>query len=130
MGYVRDKHHNEVKCLCEKEACGCDGHCTFTTDEYVYLCDLHLSAGKLKVELASSESNLEKVKQVMDAAMEQSCRQFAKMQTELDQLRRLVRELADGLIWMSGSSDFAPEGKAHKGFVDTIRPLLDRASGL
>jgi hypothetical protein len=37
-----------------------------------------------------------------------------------------VAELRDALIWCSGSADFGPGGKAHKGWVKKCRPLLDR----
>ncbi len=35
-----------------------------------------------------------------------------------------VSELVEALEWCSGSADFAPEGKARKGWVKLCQPLL------
>jgi len=51
--------------------------------------------------------------------------------TERDQLRAERDELREALIWMSGSADFGPGGKAEAGF-SKIRHLLaarDRDGG-
>jgi hypothetical protein len=35
-----------------------------------------------------------------------------------------LNDLADAVIWMSGSPSFSPEGEAHSGWVETMRPRL------
>jgi hypothetical protein len=40
--------------------------------------------------------------------------------------RRLLADLAELTIWMTGSADFGPEGQAHVGWVKG-KPALDRA---
>lgn len=37
----------------------------------------------------------------------------------------LLREAYHAIQWMSGSSDFSPEGKAHQGWLKT-RPILGK----
>jgi hypothetical protein len=43
-----------------------------------------------------------------------------------DDARKLLADLADLTIWMTGSADFGPEGQAHEGWVKG-KPALDRA---
>jgi hypothetical protein len=52
-----------------------------------------------------------------------------------DATSRLIREAADeidslrdALLWCGGSSDFAPEGKAHAGWLKIVGPLFERQS--
>ena len=41
-----------------------------------------------------------------------------------------MKEANEDIIWMSGASDFAPEGKAHKGWVRVRERLMARLSRL
>jgi len=49
-----------------------------------------------------------------------------RLHRDCARLRQHIAELEDALIWCSGSGDFAPEGKARKGFLKIVRPLLSR----
>lgn len=46
---------------------------------------------------------------------------------EIDEADAIISELADVVVWMSGSYDFAPEGKAGGGWADFGLPRLNRA---
>lgn len=60
---------------------------------------------------------------------------FPTMPTAAERMRELRgssdpcrRDLADALEtieWMSGSGDFAPRGRAHRGWLVTAAPLLE-----
>jgi hypothetical protein len=45
----------------------------------------------------------------------------------IEQMGKALRKMKELAIWMSGSSDFALEGKARKGFEKMFRPTLDKA---
>lgn len=45
---------------------------------------------------------------------------------ELGEVRKLLSDLAELTIWMTGSADFGPGGQAHEGWV-RLKPALDRA---
>jgi hypothetical protein len=47
-------------------------------------------------------------------------------EADADEARRLLADLADLTVWMTGSADFGPEGQAHAGWVKG-RPALNRA---
>lgn len=40
--------------------------------------------------------------------------------------KQLLRECREALIWCSGLQDFAPGGKARKGWVKIVEPLLEK----
>ena len=44
---------------------------------------------------------------------------------EIKTLRTQVAALREAAIWMSGSEDFGPGGKARKGFIKNVIPLLE-----
>ena len=44
--------------------------------------------------------------------------------SEVSRLRDENEKLRDALFWCSGSQDFAPEGKARKGWEKLCAPLL------
>jgi hypothetical protein len=48
-----------------------------------------------------------------------------KLAATLSEDELLLRDAADALLWCSGSNDFAPEGRAHAGWLK-VRPVLDR----
>jgi len=52
------------------------------------------------------------------------------IEQEFDAALRAERlRYVKALIWMSGSDDFSPSGKAYEGFVKIVRPLLDEVAG-
>lgn len=50
--------------------------------------------------------------------------------TERGLLDLQIRDLQEALIWMTGSDDFAPGGKARVGFEKLVLPLLNKISGV
>ncbi len=44
---------------------------------------------------------------------------------ERDRLREVNDKLVEALIWCSGSSDFAPEGKGREGWLKLCQPHID-----
>ena len=44
---------------------------------------------------------------------------------ERDRFRKVNDQLVEALIWCSGSSDFAPEGKGREGWLKLCQPHID-----
>ena len=40
-------------------------------------------------------------------------------------VKGLIRKMQEALIWCGGSNDFSPEGKAYKGWLKIVLPVLD-----
>lgn len=58
-------------------------------------------------------------------AIREANRETLLAQEQVDALKNLVQRAAEAIIWMSGSPDFAPEGRAGETFARDTRPLID-----
>ena len=55
--------------------------------------------------------------------------EVAALKSENAALRNRLHVAMDAIQWMSGSDDFAIEGKAREGFVKMVLPLLNPPKG-
>ena len=83
-----------------------------------------LGAGRLEPFAVPGEG----VWRALDAGTNQD--DHAQPAPEAVDLLGLIGDLADALVWASGSSDFAPEGKAHKGWLKVANGPLAEALNL
>ena len=51
---------------------------------------------------------------------------MAELKTQVSNRDDRITELLQALQWCGGSSDFAPGGKAHKGWKAAVLPLLNK----
>ena len=49
-----------------------------------------------------------------------------ELEAENKRLREALEEMLETVYWMSGSSDFSPEGQAHAGWVK-VQPKIEKA---
>ena len=52
--------------------------------------------------------------------------EYEKLEAENTLLRKVLEEMIETVYWMSGSSDFSPEGQAHAGWVK-VQPKVENA---
>jgi len=45
----------------------------------------------------------------------------------VEEMKQLIGELVDALVWCSGSHDFTPSGQAGEAWARDVLPLLERA---
>lgn len=85
-------------------------------------------------ELLGEDEGIEAVRRALNernllyANLKATQERCSELLLENRDLRARVRALEEAVVWMSGSSDFAPEGQARVGFEKLVSPLLSKLS--
>ena len=93
----------------------------------------YLTGGQLREALREALARLQQAENQateIHSRLVHSLEERDSLEARLQQAEEALRDAIDVAVWMSGSPSFGPDGEAHEGWVNKMRPKLEKAMAL